>query len=93
MKVSDIVKDDRMKFNIYTYKDVDYYVTEYFSEEFLQSLVQGRNLQAQQVCSLIICKNNEISKCRFQSLTWLIAQRPKIKRYMITPAFAIIRIK
>ena len=93
MKVSDIVKDDRMKFNVYTYRDVDYYVTEYFSEEFLQSLVQGRNLQAQQVCSLIICKNNEISKCRFQSLTWLISQRPKIKRFMIEPSFALTRIK
>ena len=87
MKVSDIVKDDRMKFNVYTYRDVDYYVTASLADEFVGLIAQGRTLQANSICALIICKNNEISKCRFQSLTWLIAQRPKIKRFMIEPSF------
>lgn len=89
----EIDRKSDMKFHVYKYKDSDYYVKEEFVGTFLEAVRNGRTLQAYVVCSLIICKNNEVSKCRFESVTWFIAQRPKIKRYLITPAFAIIRVK
>ena len=89
----ELVREDRMKFHVYTHNDVDYYVSEELSEEFVEALGQGRTMKAQTMCSLIICDGNQISKCRYESISWFIAQRPKIKRFAATEGLSFKRVK